>query len=287
MRSRSTAIFTLSLLAVAICVGFVLPAEAVNVTWNTTSSCLTDPPGPPGPSCAGNTTERTFTASGGQVLTVRAFSSANAFASGAHTGNFVAAALGLYTAGLGVTAPGSQPSGDGTGTNNQHAADNYGKGDLIVFKFPDAGYVPLSTFLTQFICPSGCSGVSSADINTDIKAWVGGAGKTFSNFTSLSFSTLTPANGFQQYPLTNGTTTPGAFLDGDGNRSVNLNFDPPGLTKPLNLAGLYLIIAPDPAEKNDGFKIGSIVGTTSVPEPATLTLLALGAAGVGFLRRRR
>lgn len=61
-------------------------------------------------------------------------------------------------------------------------------------------------------------------------------------------------------------------------------------TMPESFTGPYSItesIVFTAAKAGDSFSIDDSVTTTSVPEPATLSLLALGLAGVGFARRRR
>ena len=61
-------------------------------------------------------------------------------------------------------------------------------------------------------------------------------------------------------------------------------------TTPESFTGPYSLteaIVFDAVKAGDSFSIDDSVTTTAVPEPATLGLLALGFAGVGFARRKR
>jgi hypothetical protein len=217
-------------------IALAVSANAATVTWTLTSgngACslgsgvnLLDCSGLDGTD--GN--ERTFTvniAGEDRVLKARAFTTSNSNGSGP----FVPAYLGQYTGGLGVTAPGSVGSGgDGSGGSNQHTVDNIGKDDLVVFEFPNPAYIPLSVFLSAFG-------------DTDITAWVGGVGKTFGAFTSLSYATLA-VNGFTQFTSANADLT-GGF----SSRTANLN------KTGLDLSGTYLVIGARAGQWNDKFKI--------------------------------
>ena len=219
-----------------------IPTVAFATTWNL--NCSSGCSGVDG--ADGN--QRTFTAAGGEILTVQGFSTANSDGSG----NFVNAFLGWYSGGLGVTSPGSTSSGgDGDGSGNRHTVDNSGKKDIVVFKLPTTGYIPLSVYLSAFG-------------DTDIDAWVGGNGKTFNDFLSLSFSSFTVANGF--------TACTGDNSGSDSNRTANIN---------CSLAGQYLIVAADKDASNDNFKIKTLdANGGKIPEPSSLLLALVGMFGL-------
>ena len=204
--------------------------------------------------------ERSFTAAGGEVVTVRGFATPNSNG----TGNFVEAYLGQYGGGLGVTSPGIAVlggNGDGLGLLNTHTVDNNGKNDLIVFRLPTASYIPLNVFLTAFG-------------DTDVDVWIGGNGLSFSNFTSLSYATLA-AYGF---------TACGAGNSG-GSSDRTADFSSCGLS------GQYLIIGANNNAEDDAFKIASLTGdvppnratANSVPEPSAMILLGMGLIALRVL----
>ena len=238
----------------AVAAALAIPSFSYAVTWDLTCGL--------GTTCTfsgisyGN--EVTFTTSG-LTLVARAFSTSNNDGGG----NFQTAFLGWYPfSGLGVTAQGLiLLGGDGLGLLNQFTVDNTGKNDLVVFKFPTSAYIPASVFLNAFN-------------DTDIVAYIGGDGLSFSNFTSLSYATLA-SNGFTA--CTSGNS--GGFSD----RLVNLS--------PCNLGGHFLIIGAanrtESTDNNDYFNIGSLtanagsqIAVNSVSEPGTMFLLGFGLIGL-------
>lgn len=129
--------------------------------------------------------------------------------------------------------------------------DNSGKKDIVVFKFPTNGFIPLSVYLSAFG-------------DTDIDAWVGGNGKTFGDFLSLSFSSFIGANGF--------TACTNDNSGGSNSRTANIN---------CNVAGEYLIVAADKDATNDSFKVKTLnANGAKVPEPSSLLLALAGLIGL-------
>jgi len=85
---------------------------------------------------------------------------------------------------------------------------------------------------------------------------------------------ITPSGGS---PITLGSVT-------GGTTAGKVFTTPESFTGPYSITELIVF---DAVRTGDSFSIDDSVTTAGVPEPATLGLLALGFAGVGFARRKR
>lgn len=170
------------------------------------------------------------------------------------------AELKIYDQGLGVTSNGECLC------SPEHALDNVGKNELIVFQLPSDNWDPQSVTLVPYGDP----------LDTDVTFLIGGTLAQFPNlasFENMSINDLLNA-GFTEYTSTTST---------NGTRTVSI---------PGDATGRYLIVASwlNDTKPNDDFKIKTIASkpgtTTQVSEPATMALLTFGLCAFAAYRRR-
>lgn len=295
MRHLKRNLKLLAVLAGAVC---AIPAAAT--TWTNTGlgdgQVGTNPAVGSGPCYTANQTnldnqncQFTIT-SGGQSLKVRAYSTRGADS----TGLLRSAQIVNYTGGFAVT----NATGDvGEGSAPEHATDNQGSYDLLVFELPAAGF-DIESFMLGW-AHEGSTYNGTATNEADVQAWFGGnnLGSDF-NFSTACITTpctntgpvSAPTGGTLAYlgltDITSSMNNPGGGV-GDGGSNVPLftgiNFDG-------TQSGQYLVLAGKLADTDDFFKVKAISGSAGsggqTPEPGTLALLALGLFGLVTLKRR-
>jgi hypothetical protein len=228
------------------------PSEAVpvTVTWFTCSSgdtCTT-----PSPRSGGGENPFTFTATGGQQLVTEAFEVASPVSS--------APLNTIFTGGLGA----------GGESNPEHSIDNTNAtgNELIVFKFPEDGYMP-SSFRLGYV-----------NNDSDTQTWIGGTLGGPNDVLAL-FAPLT----YQWGPNGGGDLVSRGYVQ----QNFSGNGSPGTYNFTNGASGRYLIIAAftGGSDEDDRFKIQSIVAKTPnrVPEPGVLLLLGIGAALLAARKR--
>lgn len=248
---------TISGMFVALTLSARSEAVPVEVTWFTCSAgsgCAT-----PSPRVGGGNDPFTFTATGGQLLVTEAFEVASPVSS--------APLNSIFNGGLGA----------GGENNPEHSVDNTNAtgNELIVFMFPEDGYVPIS-FRLGYV-----------NNDSDTQTWIGGTLGGPDDVLDL----FDPLNSYEWGPNGGGVGVNSLVAHGytqqnfSGNGSTGTyTFDPNN-----EASGRYLIIAAfTGSDEDDKFKIQSIVAQApdEVPEPGTL-LIVIGASLTALAMRRR
>ena len=251
---------------VALTVALGSPAEAVTITWYTCSAgagCAT-----PSARVGGGNNPYTFTATGGQVLVTDAFETASPVSN--------APINSIFNGGLGA----------GGEDNPEHSVDNTNASgnELLVFRFPENGYIPVSFTL----------GYANGD--ADVHTWIGGVGgnplnDAFMLFNAGTFEWGAFGGGVNGAALTsNGYTFQSFSFNGSNDAGADTPI-PRTFTFSNNAAGRYLIIAaPTGIDEDDRFKVQAIVANTpnnNMPEPGTVFLVGAGLVVLALRRKRQ
>lgn len=228
------------------------------------------------------------------------------------TATLESAYVGVYTGGLGITnadgtsatsSPGcntaTQDCGEATGTAPEHAVDNQGRYDSLLFNFGknvqltgiQIGWTQTDADISLLACDptKGCNPTLSGKKYSDLVV----AGWTLVG----SYANLTTTGGGSS------TSTPDIRKVNGGNPN-NVGFDKTSngsdVTNAANTSAQYwLVTAFNPTlsgtlsgfdSGNDYFKVQAIYGVANgnkVPEPGSLALLGALAAGAFTMKRFR
>lgn len=274
----------LELLAAAVA-ALAMPAGATEWSFPTTNTNVTVT------DCGGGATSCKYSFlsnSGGQTLKVHAFSTANNTSPNSNPpGTWKNANLQNYSGEFGIT----NLVGDaGEGTSPEHAVDNDGAYDIMVFELPTGMAWDIEAFRLGWASESGNM------VSADVQTWFGG-GQAAIDFTQVCFTgcakpLVSGAGNLGFKDITSamlGVNYNGPNGPGDNNvpeeQTIFYNQSNPGTQN-----GRYLVMTGKLGDSKDAFKpeylkaFGTTV--TQTPLPGTLALLGLGLAGLVAARRR-
>jgi hypothetical protein len=262
----------LGLSVVALAAG-AAPASAATVLFGLTGSSSTS-------GTAGNV--RTFTAgSGANAVSVSASAWSIAPSStsngGISTNNTLTdvvskAYLGAYSTGLGVT---NGTEGNG-GSNNSHTNDNYAKQDFIVLQFNKKVRLISAKFTPFAVVPN------SSVVDTDATVGVGSNNAAVNN--ALNITTRAQLNALVPTQYSSNSSATGANVR---------QLDPANLLSRIWIIAASLETSQQQAlhdggsAKADGFKLGDVLVSTVVPEPANWLMMIAGFGFIGAAMRSR